>query len=87
MLVEKPKETSMSSKKHQRSLKEKRDRELYFEEEYLVRFVTGKSVFVYVKVENGVNEKCNHQEDNNPNHLSPPILLCSGCIWFLQLPL
>jgi len=62
MLVEKSKETSMSSKKHQRSLKEKRDRELYFEEEYLVRFVTGKSVFVYVKVENGVNEKCNHQE-------------------------
>lgn len=62
MLVEKPKEALMSSKKHQRCLKEKRDRELHFEEEYLVRFVTGKSVFVYVKVEHGVNEKCNHQE-------------------------
>jgi hypothetical protein len=52
----------MSSKKHQNVLKVKRDRELYFNEEYLVRFVTGKEIFVYVKVEHGVNEKCNHQE-------------------------
>jgi hypothetical protein len=52
----------MSSKKHQNVVKVKRDRELYFNEEYLVRFVTGKEIFVYVKVEHGVNEKCNHQE-------------------------
>jgi hypothetical protein len=52
----------MSSKKHQNAVKAKRDIELYFDEEYLVRFVTGKEIFVYVKVENGVNEKCNHQE-------------------------
>jgi hypothetical protein len=52
----------MSSKKHQNAVKVKRDRELYFNEEYLVRFVTGKEIFVYVKVEHGVNEKCNHQE-------------------------
>jgi hypothetical protein len=52
----------MTSKKHQNVVKVKRDRELYFDEEYLVRFVTGKEIFVYVKVEHGVNEKCNHQE-------------------------
>jgi hypothetical protein len=52
----------MSSKKHQNAVKAKRDIELYFNEEYLVRFVTGKEIFVYVKVEHGVNEKCNHQE-------------------------
>ena len=52
----------MTSKKHQNVVKVKRDRELYFNEEYLVRFVTGKEIFVYVKVEHGVNEKCNHQE-------------------------
>lgn len=55
----------MTSKKHQKVVKEKRDRELYFDEEYLVRFATGKEIFVYVKVENGVNEKCNHQEAEN----------------------
>lgn len=52
----------MSSKKHQKQVKVKRDRELYFNEEYRIRFSNGKEVFVYVKVENGVNEKDNHQK-------------------------
>lgn len=54
----------MTSKKYQKMVK-KQDQELYFDEEYLVRFVTGKEIFVYVKVKNGVNEKCNHQEAEN----------------------
>jgi hypothetical protein len=52
----------MISKKQQTIIKIKRDCERYFEEQYQVRFSTGKEIYVYVKVEPGVNEKCNHQE-------------------------
>ena len=52
----------MSSKKHQNVVKAKRDRELYFDEEYFIRFSTGKEVFVYVRLGPEDTEKCNHQE-------------------------
>ena len=52
----------MISKKQQTIIKIKRDREQYFNEQYQVRFVTGKEIIVYVKVKHGVNERCNHQE-------------------------
>jgi hypothetical protein len=52
----------MISKKHQTIIKRKRDRERYFEEQNQVRFSTGKEIIVYVKVEQGVNERCNHQD-------------------------
>lgn len=52
----------MTSKKHQKVLKIKEDKENYFPEEYQIRFTNGKIIYVYVKVRNGDGEKCHHQE-------------------------
>lgn len=52
----------MASKKHQRVLKVKEDKDSHFLEEYQIRFTTGKIIYVKVKVKHGHNEKCHPQE-------------------------
>jgi hypothetical protein len=43
----------MASKKHQRVLKVKEGKENYFLEEYQIKFIGGKIIYVKVKVRHG----------------------------------
>lgn len=72
----------MTSKKHQKALKVKREKENYFPEEYQIRFTNGKIIYVYVKVKYGDKEKCYHQEAMNiakKQHPDLEIFRCYYC--------
>lgn len=72
----------MSSKKHKKLTRIENQNNLYYEEEYKVYFMNGVTSTVYVKVQNGDNEKNHHLEalkiaqKNYPNLEVAKVIYC-----------